>query len=110
MTGSMPVAAPVESNSRSPGYHLEILLISFAALLLEISYTRIVSFKRRVSCRKTEVVTRFKPKADGTFTVGRPAPEGQLAAVYRMETAVRKTTRNPKTYPTFTLPRYVDLG
>ena len=27
------------------GYHLEILLVSFAALLLEISYTRIVSFK-----------------------------------------------------------------
>lgn len=27
------------------GYHLEIFLISFAALLLEISYTRVVSFK-----------------------------------------------------------------
>ncbi len=34
-----------ESTSRSRAYHLEILLISFAALLLEISYTRIVSFK-----------------------------------------------------------------
>ncbi len=37
--------APGARTSRSPGYHLEILLISFAALLLEISYTRIVSFK-----------------------------------------------------------------
>jgi hypothetical protein len=27
------------------GYHLEIFLVSFAALLLEISYTRVVSFK-----------------------------------------------------------------
>lgn len=34
--------APVE---RERGYHLEIFLVSFAALLLEISYTRIVSFK-----------------------------------------------------------------
>ena len=39
---------------RSPGhrragrprsYHLEILLVSFATLLIEISYTRVVSFK-----------------------------------------------------------------
>jgi hypothetical protein len=37
-------AAPPESTSE-PGYHLEILLVSFAALLLEISYTRVVSFK-----------------------------------------------------------------
>ncbi|HEX6424322.1 MAG TPA: hypothetical protein VFZ79_12635, partial [Acidimicrobiales bacterium] len=39
-----------EDRDRRPtdsgrGYHLEIFLISFAALLLEISYTRIVSFK-----------------------------------------------------------------
>ena len=37
------------SSDRSGGtlrrYHLEILLVSFAGLLLEISYTRIVSFK-----------------------------------------------------------------
>ncbi|MGH9027712.1 MAG: hypothetical protein ACRDWD_16595, partial [Acidimicrobiia bacterium] len=42
-TSSEP-AAPSESTSE-PGYHLEILLVSFAALLLEISYTRVVSFK-----------------------------------------------------------------
>lgn len=34
-----------EALSAERGYHLEILLVSFAALLLEISYTRIVSFK-----------------------------------------------------------------
>src|SRR5258705_7590635 len=33
----------VDSSRRS--YSLEILLVSFAALLLEISYTRIISFK-----------------------------------------------------------------
>ena len=32
-------------RERGRGYHLEILLISFAALLLEISYTRVVSYK-----------------------------------------------------------------
>ena len=45
MTSSMPAGPPGERTSRAPGYHVEILLISFAALLLEISYTRIVSFK-----------------------------------------------------------------
>jgi hypothetical protein len=36
-----------ESNGRdrTRGYHLEIFLVCFAALLLEISYTRVVSYK-----------------------------------------------------------------
>jgi len=42
MTNST-VSADAESSRR--GYHIEIFLISFAALLLEVSYTRIVSFK-----------------------------------------------------------------
>lgn len=41
----MLVDASAERTRRSGSYHLEILLISSAALLLEISYTRIVSFK-----------------------------------------------------------------
>ena len=32
-------------SERTASYRIEILLISFAALLLEISYTRIISFK-----------------------------------------------------------------
>ena len=38
-------AETAEPAGKERGYHLEIFLISFAALLLEISYTRIVSFK-----------------------------------------------------------------
>jgi spermidine synthase len=37
--------APAAKPGRERGYHLEIFLISFASLLLEISYTRVVSFK-----------------------------------------------------------------
>lgn len=44
MTGSDRMDAATESTE-SPGYRIEVFLISFAALLLEISYTRIVSFK-----------------------------------------------------------------
>jgi hypothetical protein len=36
---------PDEKQGRDRGYHLEIFLICFASLLLEISYTRVVSFK-----------------------------------------------------------------
>jgi spermidine synthase len=36
---------PAEPAGQERGYHLEIFLICFASLLLEISYTRIVSFK-----------------------------------------------------------------
>jgi spermidine synthase len=38
-------AASAGAETSRRGYHLEIFLISFAALLLEISYTRVISFK-----------------------------------------------------------------
>lgn len=68
-----------------------------------------ITLTRRVSCRRSEVVKRFKPRADGTFRVTVAAPKGQTAAVYRLGTLVRKTANNPKRFPTFTLPRGVDL-
>ena len=37
--------APAHADTPRRGYHLEIFLVSFAGLLLEVSYTRIVSFK-----------------------------------------------------------------
>jgi hypothetical protein len=37
--------ASADAESPRRGYHIEIFLISFAALLLEISYTRVISFK-----------------------------------------------------------------
>jgi hypothetical protein len=68
-----------------------------------------ITLTRRVTCKRSEVVKRFMPKADGTFEVTTPAPAGKAAAVYRLRTSVRKTTRNPKMFPTFTLPRAVEL-
>jgi len=63
---------------------------------------------RRVACGKAEVVKRFKPRADGSFTVRVKA--SARPAVYRATTRVRKVASNPKTYPTFTLPRGIDLS
>ena len=51
MATTKPRLASAEQSSersptgREPAYYLEIFLVSFAALLLEISYTRVVSFK-----------------------------------------------------------------
>lgn len=39
------VAGPGHARGRRQGYHAEILLVSFAALLIEICYTRVISFK-----------------------------------------------------------------
>ncbi|HEV7496244.1 hypothetical protein [Baekduia sp.] len=64
---------------------------------------------RRVSCHKVVLVKRFKPRADGTFNVTVKAPAGQAAAVYRLATSVREKPSNPRSYPTFTLPRGVAL-
>ena len=68
-----------------------------------------VRIVRRVSCRKVVLVKRFKPGRDGRFRVTVKAPRGRSSAVYRLVTRVRKNRTNPKTYPTFTLPRGVDL-
>lgn len=65
---------------------------------------------RRVSCHKVVLVKRFKPRADGTFSVTVPAPKGQAAAIYRLATSVREKPGNPRSYPTFTLPRGVALN
>ncbi|HEX6390304.1 MAG TPA: hypothetical protein VFZ89_12670, partial [Solirubrobacteraceae bacterium] len=70
---------------------------------------RPIQVQRRVSCQRNETVRSFLPKSDGTFSVTVPAPTGQTAAVYRLATKVRKNERNPKLYPTFTLPRGVNL-
>ena len=68
-----------------------------------------ITLKRRVSCRKLEVVKRFKPRSDGTFTVSVKSPRNLAATVYRLQTQVREKLSNPRLYPTFTLPRAVDL-
>jgi hypothetical protein len=69
-----------------------------------------VIVKRRVSCGRYQVIGRFKPPASGRFRITVPGPPNSQAAVFRMQTRVRKFTTTRKTYPTFTLPRYVDLG
>ena len=71
---------------------------------------RTVVVKRRVTCRDWKVVKRFKPRPDGSFTVHLKAPRDGEAAVYRMTTRVKHVSWSRVTYPTFTLPRYVDLG
>ncbi len=68
-----------------------------------------ITLTRRVSCKKSVVIKRFKPKPDGRFSVLVQAPEGARAQVYRFGTKVRKTRANKKLFPTFTLPTGVDL-
>lgn len=68
-----------------------------------------IKVQRRLSCKRTVTVKTFRPKADGRFSVTVDAPDGQTAAVYRLGTKVRKSTTNPKLFPTFTLPRGVNL-
>ncbi len=66
--------------------------------------------QRRVSCTRLVNVKRIMPRRDGSFTVRVAAPPNTQAAVYRAATKVRKTTRSPKRFPTFTLPREVQIG
>jgi len=74
------------------------------------SPVKTVVVKRRLSCGRYRVVKRFTPRSNGRFRITVGGPGSQQAAVYRLQTRVRKFTRNPKTFPTFTLPRYVDLA
>ncbi|MBW3609531.1 MAG: hypothetical protein KY463_14545 [Actinobacteria bacterium] len=69
-----------------------------------------ITVSRRVSCERNEVVARIKPGSDGRFRVTVDAPDGELAAVYRLTTRVRKSTRSRKTFQSFTLPRAISLS
>ena len=69
-----------------------------------------VIVKRRLSCGRYQVVKRFTPPASGQFRITLAGPPRSQAAAYRLQTRVRKFVSNPKLYPTFTLPRYVDLA
>jgi hypothetical protein len=68
-----------------------------------------ITIRRRVSCATDVTVKTFKPDAAGRFAVTIPAPPTGQAAVYRLQTSVPKSARNPKLFPTFTLPRAVEL-
>jgi hypothetical protein len=68
-----------------------------------------IILKRRVSCTRDVTVKRIHPDSQGRFKVTVPAPDAQQAGVYRLETKVRKNTTNPKLFPTFTLPRFVEM-
>lgn len=68
-----------------------------------------ITLTRRVSCKRSQVVKRFRPRANGRFRVTVDAPKGELAVVYRLSTRVRKTKTTPRTSPTYTLPRAIAL-
>jgi hypothetical protein len=70
---------------------------------------RAVTIKRRVSCAKDVTVKAVTPDASGRFAVTIPAPPTGQAAVYRLQTSVPRSARNAKPFPTFTLPRAVEL-
>jgi hypothetical protein len=67
-----------------------------------------VIVQRRLSCGRYKVIKRFKPRRDGRFRITLPGPTGTEAAAYRLRTKVPRL--GSKLYPTFTLPRYVDLA
>jgi hypothetical protein len=70
---------------------------------------RTITVKRRVTCKKTVTVAHVRPSSSGRFSVTVKAPKNHTAAVYRLQTAVRHKVFLPRLYPTFTLPRAVDL-
>ena len=71
---------------------------------------RTITLQRVVACKRAETVKMFAPARNGSFSVTVDAPAGQRAAVYRLSTRVRKSTRAKGLTTTFTLPRAVDFG
>jgi hypothetical protein len=71
-----------------------------------------IEVRRRISCSRWRVVRRIRPSKSGRFRTTIAGPPSQLAATYRLATRVRSSARgdSDKTFETFTLPRFVDLG
>ena len=68
-----------------------------------------ITIKRRVSCSKSVTAKTLRPDSKGRFSVTLAAPKSTQTATYRLATKVRKNTRNKKLFPTFTLPRAVEV-
>ncbi|HEV3000005.1 MAG TPA: hypothetical protein VGW75_04625 [Solirubrobacteraceae bacterium] len=73
---------------------------------------RAIEVRRRVSCSRWQVVKRIRPTRTGHFRTTIAGPPRSLSATYRFATRVRSSARGKsrKTFETFTLPRFVDLG
>jgi hypothetical protein len=70
---------------------------------------RTITLQRVVACKKTQIVTKFRPRPNGTFSVTVPAVAGQVAAVYRLSTRVRSSSKGTALKTTYTLPRAIDF-
>jgi PKD repeat protein len=68
---------------------------------------REIVLERRVTCTRLVTVSRFRPRPSGAFKVTVPVPAGTSAAVYRLRTKVRASTRGSRLSSTFTLPRAI---
>ena len=68
-----------------------------------------ITVKRRLSCSKYVKVGTVKPNRDGSFSYTFKAPTGTTEAVYRLSTTVLKRAGSDKEFPTYTLPRGVNL-
>ena len=70
---------------------------------------RAITLMRQVTCEHSEPIARVMPRADGRFSVTVAAPPGERAAVYRLQTDIRRTPTSRRHFETFTLPRAVDF-
>jgi hypothetical protein len=71
---------------------------------------RVIEVRQRVACGREKVVAKLSPRRNGAFSGTVEAPPGAAAAVYRLHTRVRASTRSAATADTFTMPRAVAFG
>jgi hypothetical protein len=70
----------------------------------------LVTVQQQLECGATREVLKFKPAANGGFRVSVPVPAGAKAAIYRLTTSVRETTRSRHSFATYSLPLPIALG
>ncbi len=68
-----------------------------------------IVIQRRISCTKTINVLTINGTRSGNFSATLAAPPSGQVGVYRAMSYVRQNPRSNKPFPTFTLPRYVDI-
>jgi hypothetical protein len=68
-----------------------------------------IVIQRRISCTRTVNVMTINGTKSGNFSAVIAAPPTGQVGVYRAMSYVRQNPRSHKPFPTFTLPRYVDI-
>lgn len=85
-------------------------MVSFAGRIESKSHQRVmVTIKERRTCTSYRTVAKVRTDRNGKFTAKFAAASDNKLVVYRAQTTIKKSPKAKRTFPTYSLPRIVNV-